>query len=483
MRPSSLVSFLAVCGLALTQSVNLSSIYGPGLSSGAEIFYASDPDWASEVTPRWTLYHAPTFYGAIKPATEADVQHIVKTSVARGIPFLATGGGHGVTTTLGRVRNGIEIDLSNFRTVEVSEDASEIVVGGAAIYNDIYGPMYKAGKMMAMGNSPCVGVIGAALGGAVGMWQGLYGVGVDSLLSVRLITAAGELVIASKTSHADLFWAIRGAGANFGIVTSATFQLHDAVNDGLVASTNFVYPGSANASVWEAIASFDKNMPNELAITAEASFNRTLNEPLILVNVNYYGPRLSAQPYLEAFHAAGPALVIPLDLPWVTLQALSSTVDTTDCTPGQNANEYTIALKTTDVATYTSFFNDLTVFWQQNPTYAGSFVIDRYPTAVMQEVPDNETAYPLRDALTQILFDNIYPSPSLNPTVNAFMRAARARFQKTSGFDELAVYVNFAQGDEGPRAWYSERKLGRLQRLKRTWDPNAVFSYSNPVPV
>jgi hypothetical protein len=71
----------------------------------------------------------------------------------------------------------------------------------------------------------------------------------------------------------------------------------------------------------------------------------------------------------------------------------------------------------------------------------------------------------------------------LDEPVNKWMRSVRANFQKTSGFDDLEVYVNFAHGDEGPAVWYAPRKLENLTRLKRHWDPDQLFSYSNPIPL
>lgn len=265
---------LALFAVKATASINLTALYS-GLSQAAEIIYTTDPDF-NETTPRYTIYRPPASYGTIIPATEADIQHIVRTSVANNIPFLATGGGHGITKTLGAFHytdTGITIELSKVNTINLSPDNEYITVGGGARYEAAYEPMYNAGKMMAMGNSPCVGIVGAALGGAVGMWQGLYGLGIDSLVSVRLVTAAGELVSASAAENADLFWAIRGAGANFGIVTEATFRLHEAFNGGDVAMSFFRYHPARNESVWHALRGFDADMPDLLAFNIAMSID------------------------------------------------------------------------------------------------------------------------------------------------------------------------------------------------------------------
>lgn len=277
--------------------LNLTALYGSGLSPGAEIFYPSAPGYSDQVTQRWNLYDAPTYFGAIKPATEADVQHIVKVSTRNNVTFLATGRGHGSTSTLQAV-NGIEIDLSSFRTIEVDAQNSKLTAGGSVNFSQLFDPLYDAHKMLrtsfisnallcqriaalltnvfvAFGNSRCVGLLGASLGGTVGVLQGILGLGVDYLDSVRMVTAAGELVEASTTQNADLFWGMRGAGANYGIVTSATFNLHDNVNGGNLTSIDLLYPGSANKTLFEVLKSYDDDIPSELTLNVVSAYNQT----------------------------------------------------------------------------------------------------------------------------------------------------------------------------------------------------------------
>ena len=79
--------------------------------------------------------------------------------------------------------------------------------------------------------------------------------------------------------------------------------------------------------------------------------------------------------------------------------------------------------------------------------------------------------------------ESSYQDPTLDGTVDTFMRAARTKFHKTGGFQDLSVHVNFAHGDEGPEVWYQARKLAKLTKLKREWDPDQIFSWFNPVPL
>ena len=82
------------------------------------------------------------------------------------------------------------------------------------------------------------------------------------------------------------------------------------------------------------------------------------------------------------------------------------------------------------------------------------------------------------------LYENIYPNNStLDNIVNTFLDEARNNFTKTSGYDNLTLYINYGHGDEGPEVLYSARKLERLTRLKREWDPHQQFSFNNPLPL
>jgi FAD/FMN-containing dehydrogenase len=138
----------------------------------------------------------------------------------------------------------------------------------------------------ALGSCECVGVVGATLGGGISSLQGVRGLLLDALESVRVVTPIGALVTASRTENPDLFWALRGAGSNFGIVTSATYKVFDLTNRGDAMNADFVFPASANRSFFEIMRSFDSSLPKELGITGVAFFNRSSNEVTLLTPFN-----------------------------------------------------------------------------------------------------------------------------------------------------------------------------------------------------
>ena len=226
--------------------------------------------------------------------------------IARSInlPFLGTGGRHSSAITLGYLDQGLSIDLSKLNSVKVNAKAGTLTIGGGTRFGQITQPVYEAGYQMrqyflktsrdpretdmfpAIGSCACPGMVGATIGGGVGRWQGLDGLIIDSLLSVRLVTADGKLIHVSADSHSDLYWAIRGAAANFGIITSATYKMSPQTNNGQMLSADFILPAASNASYFDMLQSLQNNMPAELATIAIIEANITTGEvsPPLLEN-------------------------------------------------------------------------------------------------------------------------------------------------------------------------------------------------------
>lgn len=107
--------------------------------------------------------------------------------------------------------------------------------------------------------------MGAALGGGVGRYQGLHGLISDTLQSVKMVTATGDLITVSADEHADLFWGIRGAGFNYGVVIEATFEVYELTNGGNLFKADFMFPASANETYFRILASYG-TLPARLSL-------------------------------------------------------------------------------------------------------------------------------------------------------------------------------------------------------------------------
>ncbi|KAL8992184.1 MAG: hypothetical protein Q9169_007296 [Polycauliona sp. 2 TL-2023] len=470
----------------LASQPNLTALFGPHLSSSAQVIPPSTSNFSTLLQQRWTDYNAPSFsLGAIKPATERDVQETVRIASAYEIPFFVTGGGHGISDY--HAFDGLAIDLGAFKHVSVAESGSHMTIGGSVKIHQLIQPLYEAGKELPLGSCACVGVVGATLGGGIGGLQGHRGLMLDSLESVRIVTAAGDLLHASRSENQDLFWALRGAGSNYGIVTSATFVLPDISNNGLYMNADFIIPASANVSFFQVMKVLEHGMPSRLAISAGVVYNRVANEPMIAVNAIYYGPREEGEVYLKAFKDLQPTKsnisMVPAHDIMDAAYFRSFGQDNGACTPNQHINIYSMALKRIHTPTFESFFARLVDFWKAYPGFQGRWLLQRYATQGPRAVSDSETAYGLRDAQLYMNFEGFYTDTDLDEPVNAFLGPAREEFAKVGGYGRLAVYPNYARGDEGAEAWYGAENLPRLAAIKRKYDPKERFSLHVPVPL
>ena len=119
-------------------------------------------------------------------------------------------------------------------------------------------------------------MVGATIGGGIGVYQGLHGLIIDALESVTIVTGKGDIVNASLSENSDLFWGIRGAGHNCGLITSATYKLHNQTNRGRALNGDFLFPVSENATIFNILKSFAGNQPDALALTSAIQYSPAL---------------------------------------------------------------------------------------------------------------------------------------------------------------------------------------------------------------
>ncbi|RYP18019.1 hypothetical protein DL767_009911 [Monosporascus sp. MG133] len=477
---------LTVAYAAIARRADLKALLTSTRWSAKTIISFPGSESFTNATERWTVFDPPTYSAAISPSTEADLVKAVQLATSNGIPFLATGGRHGYTTTLGDLNEGLAIDLSLFNRLEIDKSAGTIKVGGGVRFRDIYDPVYTAGFEIQLGTASCPGMVGVTLGAGVGPWGGVHGLLIDALLSLRVVTAGGRVINVSKKSYPDLFWAFRGAGANFGIVVSATYKLQEQVNEGESLVADVIIPAEKNASYFELLQSYDGSLPENLSISSFITYNWTIDAPQITASWAYIGPEADGRIEFAPLLALEPIIGAIAVYPWnKVITSVAGGADAGLCLDGGTHNIYTLNARNLSAPTYEATFEKYSLFYKEYPEARGSSLqIAIFPNQAALSVPDSETAYAWRDTLAHvdIVFSWGSAERDLTEVTDVLGRELRGDFAATAGYPDLAVYVNSAHGDETLEQIYGARKLPRLAALKKAWDPENVFGFNNALP-
>src|SRR5690349_12986098 len=158
-------------------------------------------------------------------ANVADVVTAVNFARTHALTLAVRGGGHS-GPGLGSCDGGLVIDLAPMKDIQVDPDNRTVRVEGGCLWGEVDQATHPFGLATPSGFISSTGVGGLTLGGGIGYLARSHGLTIDNLLSVEMVLADGSVVAASETEHADLFWAVRGGGGNFGVVTAFTFRLH-----------------------------------------------------------------------------------------------------------------------------------------------------------------------------------------------------------------------------------------------------------------
>ncbi|KAJ8063296.1 hypothetical protein OCU04_008526 [Sclerotinia nivalis] len=461
----------------------LSDLQQLNLSSGAEI--GLNLSSSIGFTSRWSSYDAPDYIVGVKPFTHDDVAKVVGFATKSSTPFLSTGGGHGFSITLGKLQSGILLDLSNFNNVSVDTNDNTLTIGGAVRFADILEPLDQAQKELPIGSVSCVGMVGATLGGGVSRYNGLHGMLLDSLASVKMVTASGNIVTASTSENSELFWGIRGAGFNYGTVLEATYFIYDHSTP-LVLNADFLFAPNASQDILQYFKTFEIGLPAELSLIFLAAYASEFGGSFIIVNAVYTGSQSEGEKLLQPLFNASPKLKNLTMVPWASVNAVSFFgADNEPCTGSTPHNVYGGAVHYFDIPTFQNFYEDYNELISSNPVELDGTVyfIEFFAKQAVEAVASNATAYPWRNITAHLLFNFAYDTIGgpLDNKINQFGRAARKNFTDASGFAQPELYVSYGHGDEDLETLYSAQNLPFLRSLKAEWDPNNVYRYNYPL--
>jgi FAD binding domain len=305
------------------------------------------------------------------------------------------------------------------------------------LISDVVSAAAANSALVPTGTCNCVGTLGAILGGGLGNLMGLYGLGVDNLQALNVVTSDGKAITVTP-KDADLWWAMRGAGPNFGIVTSAVMSSYPVNADGLQAWLGpLIFTPDKLELVIQAI--------NELHLQPEMVLSMTWvnsgGTPTIIVGVFYYGTAEVGRAAFASIYAAGPVADRTAITPYPSWNNGAQVA----CTKGGRRPNFGVGLARIDPDTWRAVFNKYAEFIKLPGAGNSTVLLNAYPTAKERSVSDSNSSYPFRNTVKFFaVFSALYTDRSFDPTAVKYGSQVRDLWRRTDGLGQDGTYVFFS---------------------------------------
>ena len=400
--------------------------------------------------------------------TTTDVAAAVDLGRSEDLEISVRGGGHNVAGTA-LTDGGLMIDLSAMKGVAVDGTARIAHAEPGVTWDGFNLATAAHGLATTGGVVSTTGIAGLTLGGGYGWLQGKYGLAIDNLTSVEVVTANGSVVRASEEVNVDLFWALRGGGGNFGVATSFTFRLHpvSTVFGGLIG-----YPVGAAEEVLDAYRRVTKGAPDELTVQCGLSTAPDGSTRMVAVPLCHCGELAQAETDVRPLRELGTPLLDELGpLPYVEQNRLSD-----EMLPRGALNYWKSAFfrELSDAAIAT-----LLECFEQVPSAMTLCVIEAMGGAAARVAP-TATAYPHREPGYSLLILAQWSEPADTPDNIAW---ARDTFEALRPHMADRRYMNYMSADDGG---YVHDAYGpnyeRLVEIKQVYDPDNLFHLNQNIP-
>ncbi|BBL78273.1 FAD-linked oxidase [Rubrobacter xylanophilus] len=410
---------------------------------------------------------------------EEDVRLAVSFARESGLPLAVRGGGHSVPG-YGTCEGGLVADLSPMKGVRVDPEAQTVRAGAGLTWGELDRETQRFGLALTGGRVSSTGISGLTLGGGSGWLERMFGFTADNLLYAEVVTAGGETVRASAEENPDLFWALRGGGGNFGVVTAFGYRLHP-VGPTLLAGM-LAYPVEGSEPVLRAYRDFMADAPDEVGggcafITAppEPFVPEPVRGTRILVLVLcYIGPPERGEEELRPLReAAPPAMDLLRPMPYTGLQSM---VDAGNPPGMQNYWKAGFLNELPDAAV------DALVEQARRATSPLSQLLLLPMGGAISRTPEETTPLGNREAAYNFHAIAMWPNPAEDPEPHVGW--ARETETAMRPWMDERVYLNFI-GDEGMervRSAFGEAKYRRLTAIKRRYDPENLFRINQNIP-
>jgi len=400
----------------------------------------------------------------VRPTSTDDVLTALRFATERELVIAVRCGGHSIPG-LSTCDDGIVIDLSRMRGVEVDSARSTARVRGGSLLAELDDAAQAHRLVCPVGVVSHTGVAGLTLGGGMGRLQRKLGLTIDNLLAVELVTADGRVVSASDDENPGLFWGIRGAGANFGIVTSFEFQLH--AFEGLVTHGTVRHPIERAEELAECYRELVEDGPDELWASFGIAVEADARAPTASVSVLHSGSPDDAERDLARLRALADPLEDSVEpKPYLATQRLFDA-------PMEWGQRFSMKSSFLD-----SLPEKLVSDWAEDvsrvPDGAEAGFSAWACGRAIAAVPEEDTAFTGRNAAFWAAAEIVWNDAAIDDACRSWARTAA---DTAAPYASTGRYVNDVAevGGDVVRMIYGDAKYERLVALKRRLDPDNVF--------
>jgi FAD/FMN-containing dehydrogenase len=368
---------------------------------------------------------------------------------------------------------GLVIDLSRMKQIVVAADAQTVRVGAGCNWGEVNDALQPHGLAVPGGFVSVTGVSGLTLGGGLGWLVRKHGLSLDNLLSAEVVLADGRVLTASASENADLFWAIRGGGGNFGVVTSFLFEAHPV---GTVLAGIVLHPAARAGDALRQWRDLDASLPEACTLGAllfhfpddPSGPPPLLGQPVLGIGGVYAGPIDEGETRLRALREYGPPLVdLFQPMPFNQAQRMADFLWPSGL-HGYWKSAYLEGLSDSAIGAIADFFARV-------PSKHTVVAIEHNGHGAMDRVDDSATAFGHRRWPYNFVVTSAWSDPA---DTGRNISWTREFFEAMQPFLAGGVYVNYLGADEGAerlQAAYGAAKLSRLAALKMKYDPANVF--------
>ncbi|EUC50339.1 hypothetical protein COCMIDRAFT_1060 [Bipolaris oryzae ATCC 44560] len=447
---------------------------------GNKLLTSGSPAYDAFTSGYWSVQAAFVDPACVaKPSIAQDLSILVLMSRLTQCPFAVKGGGHTAFPGASSIQDGITINMEDMNEITLSSDQKTAFIGPGNRWGSVYEKLGQHGLAVIGGRASEVG-LGLVLGGGISHHSSIYGYACDNIASFEVVTAAGALITVTQTIHPDLYWALRGGGNNFGIVTR--FEM-ETIPQGLMWGGTRVHPEATYPLVIDAFASMAEDASKDPNSAQILSFALAAGQSAAQIQLEYLKP------------------VDELNPPAILKKYLNITSIHTDTMNRTLAND-------------TSLITDQMPKGHRYAFWASTFKLDRDLMNWLQERHRKDfAAMPNKGSLTFQVFtvpamrrmsrkggNALGPSPTDGPLMHSllylvwsdasqdtniqraaqnFISTAKTEAKRRGKYHDF-IYLNYAGPYQNVIPSYGKEKLARLKAVSKMYDPAGVFQKLQP---